>query len=88
MANYADYNALTNFLEESFSDKKDEIKSLNKYYKNGRSFLYGTYDFRPGIKKRRRYKIYGNYIPGFTFSLSGSDPGKNKNLSQLITNWM
>ncbi|HWH63808.1 MAG TPA: hypothetical protein VNS50_11060 [Ginsengibacter sp.] len=45
MANYADYDALMSFLEESFSDEKKEIKSLNKYSKNERSFLNGTYDF-------------------------------------------
>jgi hypothetical protein len=51
MTNYLDYNDLLNFLEESLKDKKDEIKSLNKYYRDGKSFLRCTYDFIQVSKK-------------------------------------
>jgi hypothetical protein len=51
MANYLDYNDLLNFLEESFKEKKDEIKSLNKYYRDGKSFLRCTYDVIQVSKK-------------------------------------
>ncbi len=51
MANYLDYNDLLNFLEESFKEKKDEIKSLNKYYRDGKSFLCCTCDFIQVSKK-------------------------------------
>ena len=51
MASNSDYNDLLDFLEESLKEKKDEIKSLNKYYRDGRSFLYSTYDFLQVSKK-------------------------------------
>ena len=51
MATNSDYNNLLNFLEESLKDKKDEIKSLNKYYRDGKSFLRCTYDFLLVSKK-------------------------------------
>ena len=46
MIYYLDYAALLKFLEESFGDKKNEIKSLNKYFRDGKSFLCCTYDVR------------------------------------------
>jgi len=51
MTNCLNYNDLTGFLEESLKEKKNEIKSLNKYYKDGESFLCCTYDFLQVSKK-------------------------------------
>lgn len=44
MTRYLDYTALRDFLEESLKDKKEEIMSLNKYCRDGKSFLASTYD--------------------------------------------
>jgi hypothetical protein len=51
MTNSLQYNNLVTFLEESFNEKKDEIKSVNKYYKDGKSFLCCTADFLQVSKK-------------------------------------
>ena len=47
MTRYLNDTDLLTFLEESFNDKKDQIKSLNKYYERGNSFLSNTYHFIP-----------------------------------------
>jgi hypothetical protein len=51
MTHYLVYNDLTGFLEYSLKEKKNDIISLNKYYREGESFLSCTYDFLPISKK-------------------------------------